>query len=357
MEINSSPIKHRISEPCWLSLSVVIANFNNAPKLEKCLQSIRSQDYSQEKIEILVTDGGSTDTSQEIARKYKAEFIEGGYQDNQEARRFWGIKKARNEIVAIIDTDNLLPYQTWFKDMVTPFLNDSEIFASQTLRYAYRKNDTLFNRYCALFGANDPVALYLKKQDRLPYYYSSWKLKGCAHDQGIYYKVKFDQDLPTVGSNGFLVRRKLLEKVLTIPEDLFHIDIIFDLVKLGYQNIAFVKNTIIHETGDSFRRLIKKRIDYFQKHSIKLVDRRRYKIYDSKNIKDNLLLVEYIFFTLTILKPFLDACRGFRKKKDAAWFMHPLVCLMFLYAYGYVVIQKFILKKNKKKIFKSFTAK
>lgn len=330
-------------EILWPTLSIVMVNRNSASKMQKSLESINSQDYPKDLIEILVIDGGSTDDSREVAEKYGAQFIEGGYSDNQEARRSVGAERAKNEIIAWIDTDNYLPYNSWLRDMVRPFLDDPEIFASQTLRYQYRKKDSLFNRYCALFGINDPVAFYFGKADRLPYYYDRWKLKGKAIDKGKYYKVEFYTDnLSTVGCNGFLIRNEIVKKVINVPENFFHIDVIFDLVKLGHTKIAFVKNGIIHETSDTLGKLIRKRISYFNNHSVDLVDRRRYKIYDSDSIKDNLLLIKYILFTVTMVKPFFDALRGFIAKPDFTWFIHPLVCWMFLYAYGYSVVQKSI---------------
>jgi len=325
------------------NLSIIIVNRNSAKMLNQCLNAIKKQEYPESKIEILVIDGSSTDNSKEISEKYGAKFIEGGFSDNMEARRFVGVKNSENEILVFIDTDNYLPYASWLQDMTEPF-DDDEIFASQTLRYKYRKEDTILNRYNALFGANDPVAFYFNKQDRLPYYYKNWKLKGEAADKGKYYKIKISDDLSTIGCNGFLIRKKVLEKVLTVPENFFHTDIILDLVKLGYCNIAVVKNDIIHETSDSLKKLIRKRTNYFENHVIKLSDRRRYKIYDSKNMTDNLLLLKYIIFTVTIIKPVLDSFRGFIKKADVAWFVHPIICFVFLYSYGYVTIKRLIFK-------------
>ena len=49
------------------TISVVIATHNSSRTLGRCLQSIRSQEYPQEKIEIIISDGASTDTTREIA--------------------------------------------------------------------------------------------------------------------------------------------------------------------------------------------------------------------------------------------------------------------------------------------------
>jgi glycosyltransferase involved in cell wall biosynthesis len=52
------------------SVSVILATLNSGAILKKSLQSVRSQNYDQSKIEIIVADGGSTDETIEILKKY-----------------------------------------------------------------------------------------------------------------------------------------------------------------------------------------------------------------------------------------------------------------------------------------------
>jgi glycosyltransferase involved in cell wall biosynthesis len=52
------------------NISVLIPTLNAASVLESCLKSIRSQNYPQEKLEIIVADGGSTDATVGIASNY-----------------------------------------------------------------------------------------------------------------------------------------------------------------------------------------------------------------------------------------------------------------------------------------------
>lgn len=328
----------------WPTLSVVMVNRNDARRMKTSLESIRMQDYPKEKIEILIIDGGSTDTSETVAKEFGAKFIEGGFAGNQEARRGVGATHAKNEILVYLDTDNYLPHSEWFQKMVHPLIEDREIFASQTLWYAYRKTDTLFNRYCSLFGVNDPVAYYLSKQDRLTHYQEKWVLKGSPEDKGNYYKIVFTEDLPTVGCNGFLIRREVLLKVVDDFNNFFHIDVIYDLIKRGHKNIAFVKDEVIHDTSATLLGNLKKRISYYASHSVELKNNRRYKVFDTKNKRDVILLLKYILYSVTIIKPLWDATKGFVKKPDIAWFMHPVACIAFLFAYGLAVIKNIIKK-------------
>src|ERR1022692_3824557 len=45
---------------------------NESARIDRCLASIRAQDYPYEKIEIIVPDQGSTDDTREKARSYGA---------------------------------------------------------------------------------------------------------------------------------------------------------------------------------------------------------------------------------------------------------------------------------------------
>ena len=53
-----------------ISFSIVIVNFNMEEFLEDALQSVVRQDYPKELVQLIVIDGGSTDHSVEIIKKY-----------------------------------------------------------------------------------------------------------------------------------------------------------------------------------------------------------------------------------------------------------------------------------------------
>lgn len=148
-----------------------------------------------------------------------------------------------------------------------------------------------------------------------------------------------------------LKKTALLESALPDRRDVTifnHSDAAYLMVAKGYNTFGFVKNKVIHKTSSGFiLNWIKKRIEsteclYFRKIP------RKYKVYDPKNFWDNLNLIKYIVFSLTIVKPLYDAGRGFLKVRDIAWFVHPIMCLAMLYTYSYVtikhVIRKYLLK-------------
>jgi glycosyltransferase involved in cell wall biosynthesis len=337
-------------------ISIIIATYNSERTLDHCLFSIREQRYPQEKIEIILVDAGSTDKTIEIGKKYKCKIIN-KKEVGAEAAKAYGVKAAKGELIADFGSDNILPEKNWLKKIIRPLIDNNDIIASYPLRYAYRKNDTVFNRYVALFGVNDPIPFYLGKADRQSYLYNNYELKGKIVKEKIshqdthvrrlmrnfsYFIVEFDtNNLPTVGANGFVIRKKILQKAKVEPENYFHIDVVYDLVKMGYNKFAVVDTSIIHDTADTLFSLLKKRSNYFSKLYLKKKDKRRYHIVSSS---DYLKLGLFIFYSLTFIQPLWISSKGYRKKPDIAWLVHPIFCFMIVVIYGYCVLANFSLR-------------
>src|SRR6185503_15848983 len=56
-------------------ISIIIPTFNSQKTLPVTLRSLAKQTYLKKKIEILIIDGGSTDKTVEIAKKYSCKII------------------------------------------------------------------------------------------------------------------------------------------------------------------------------------------------------------------------------------------------------------------------------------------
>jgi glucose-1-phosphate cytidylyltransferase len=327
------------------TISIVIPVLNSEKTLDRCLKSIKSQDYPQENIETLIIDGGSTDRTKEISEKYNCKFVEKGYKDGHEARKGVGLHASTGELVCYIDSDNILPNKAWLSQMAKPLVDNANTVASQTWRFGMKEDFSLLNRYCALLGANDPVVFYLGKSEKISWQGNSLQMNNIIDDNEAYVAVRFnEQTLPTVGGNGFLIRREILLKSNCEPEDFFHIDVVLDIVRQGYDEFALVKNEIYRNSPDTLTNLAYKRINYFTVHNPSHLFR-RYLIFDTTRVWDLINLSLFMFFTVTIIQPLLFSLRGFVKKRDIAWFLHPIVCWVFLLSYAYGSLQSNIKKK------------
>ncbi|TXI33633.1 MAG: glycosyltransferase family 2 protein [Niabella sp.] len=338
----------KLSKP---SVTIILITWNVERTISKVLKTIEEQDYPKKLIEVIAVDGDSSDSTVQILKKssLKIKVIRSPYPKDPEACRGVGLKKAKNEIICFIDSDNYLPHKKWLSKMIEPFMLEKNIVGSETLRFAYRKSDNILNRYFALIGSADPVGLYLGKADKISYLSDEWKLYGdVISSSKNYFLVQFAPNrFPTLGSNGFCAKRKLLLKGKSDPEHYFHIDVPLDLAKLGYTQYAVVRDVIIHDTATTLSNFLSKRAKYMRLHYQKRSSDRRYKVFDPKSNHDLFRIFLFIFFSLTLVQPTYIALKGYLAVRDRAWFMHPVFCFSIMSIYAYAVLEKFIKTKLK----------
>lgn len=319
------------------TISIVIPTYNSMRTLEECLKSIAEQDYPRDKVEIIIADGGSSDETIATVKKYGVDKILPNPLITGEAGKAVGVSAATKEIIALIDSDNVLEGKDWLKKMVEPF-KDSEIVGSEPLYFTYRKEDSLINRYCALLGMSDPLVLYLGNYDRYSYLTGKWSGMNISwHDQNGYLILKLDEkNIPTMGANGFLVRRKNLLQTTYEPY-LFDVDVVYQLVRAGENKFAKTKMGTIHlyaDTTSSFVRKQWRRIRdylYFKKTKMRTYP------WQELNVKG---LARFIAATVLIFPVVFSAFKGYSHMRDRAWFFHPIACWLTLLVYGSAVISR-----------------
>jgi len=313
------------------SVSVIMATLNSQPTLGRCLKSIREQNYDQDKIEILCADGGSTDNTHQIIKKYQGKIIPENTRSPEGAKSY-ALAIAQNEIILEVDDDNVLPDKNWLAKMISFFDKYPSITGVYPWRYHHNRSDKPLNRYFSLFGVNDPVALFLNRADRQSYISDKWQLAGKAKNKGDHFLVEFNtKNLSTVGANGFLIKRKLLNKAKVDPKHFFHIDVNWDLVNQGHNQYVVAKNDIYHISGEKFFKFFVKRKKYMENLYLKDLSNRRYLLYDKTRDKKKIIL--YSISALTLIGPIIKSIKGFVKIPDPAWFLHPIISLAMFWIY------------------------
>jgi glycosyltransferase involved in cell wall biosynthesis len=310
-------------------VSIIIPTRNSEKTLERCLDSIAKQNYPIEKVSLIIIDAFSTDKTVEIAKSFGAQVLINP-RITGEAGKAVGAKAAKSEILAFIDSDNVLPSNDWLTKMIVPIMNDQTIVASEPIYYSYDTKEPTLIRYCSLIGADDPLSLYLGFYGRYSYITDKWTdLSLDMQDMGLYCKINLGPGIiPTMGANGFVIRKNVLYKTQYFPY-LFDIDIIYDLINIGHNSFARVKTSIFHLYVITFTSYIKKthrRIrDYYKFNSL-----RKYP-WTKFNKKS---LLKFVFGVITIYPITGDAIKGYKRKPDTAWFLHWFVCFLTAYVYG-----------------------
>lgn len=315
-------------------VSILIPTLNSESVLGKCLESISIQDYPKDKIEIIVSDGGSVDKTLEIAQKYNAIVVKNKLKTAEAGKRV-ALDNSTGEFCALIDSDNILPSDKWLKEMIEPLLKNSEAVGSEPWKYTWRKNDGFVTRYCALIGMNDPLVHFLGNYDRFNLLTGKWtEVSHEEKDMGDYLLVNFDKrGIPTIGANGTVFRKDFLKNNIE-GGYLFDIDILSSFVqKNGRVSFIKVKNGIIHTFCESdigkFAKKQRRRVRDFLFHR-SVGDRK----YDWGN-SNSLGVLKFVLSCLFIFPLFFQAFKGYFKKKDFAWFFHPLACWITLWEYGW----------------------
>jgi len=317
------------------SISIVIPTYNSERTLAQCLESIARQDYPPEKVEVIIADGGSKDKTLEIAKKFDVDRILHNPLRTGEAGKAVGVEAAKNEIILLQDSDNVLNRRDWLRRMVEPF-EDTSIFGAEPLYYAYREEDSLITRFCALLGMNDPICLYLGNYDRYSYVTGKWtELNVKTRDGGNYLLFELDErNIPTIGANGFLVCAKALKRVKYKPY-LFDIDVVYQFTKMGQNRFAKVKIEIIHLFANDVRTFMRK--TYRRIRDYLFYERHGMRNYPWRHLS-RVRVLKFGLYTLLIVPIVRDSAKGYRKMPDKAWFFHPLACWLTLFTYGITFI-------------------
>lgn len=322
------------------TISVVIATFNSERTLGLCLQRVKEQSYDKRKIEVIIADGGSKDSTLKIAKDNNVKIVKvNPKKQNAEYNKGIGLKHTKNEIVLFLDHDNIMPHSNWLNNIVEPFMKDKEIIGVEPLRFHYDPKMTPLDRYFALFGGSDPVVYYLGKTSHLSYAQAKYNLFGKSKDMGSYYKITFSKkNIPALGGNGAALKKSLLLKYAkSDPQNFIHTDVVADLIRDGHNKYAIIKDTIIHLTNNKVLPFLARRKYFIEKYQLEEAFRRRYYIYDPK--KDKLKLLRYIILSVTLVIPLKDSIKGFIKVRDFAWFLHPFMCIAFVIIYSIPVFK------------------
>jgi glycosyltransferase involved in cell wall biosynthesis len=308
-----------------ISVSFIIPTLNAQKVLGKCLRSIAKQ-KTKLKYEIIIADGGSTDKTISIAKKFKAKIIKNPLK-TAEAGKAVGVKKAKGQYICLIDSDNIIPTNNWLEKMILPF-SDKKIIGSEPISFTYRKNAGLIERYSALIGANDPYAFVTGIYDRQNFINFRWTdLKLETKNFKDYLKIKLEKNkaIPTIGANGTIFRKSLFKNFKL--DYLFDIDLLTNLLITNSPlYFAKVKVGIIHTYCENN---IKK---FIRKQNRRIVDYYTYQNLRTFNWTTT-SPTKFIFYTILIFPPIYHSFVGFIHKPDTAWFFHLPACLITLYVY------------------------
>ena len=331
------------------SISIVTPTWNSPlPLFERVLRTLKNQEYPKNLLEHIVIDAGSVNNTIELAKKYGCDItVRSDLKIQEQVRASLGIKKAKNDIILMLQSDNIPTSKNWLKEMVQPFIDNKKVFCTFSAYNDYEKNMSITTRYGAFFGAGDPTLYYLGKSEKIPLLQKRYNKGNIIDETLAYWLVRFTKNtLPTLGDNGHMFLRSAMNKVNKDPNLYVHLDAFVDMLNQGYDTCGVIKNSVIHVITPSIFTYAKRRVQVKQTFYDGRRGKRKYLVFSWRSGKDVLNLIKFTIFSLTFIFPLYESIKGYIRIRDKAWFLHPIICFLIILSYGQSEIVWFFRKRS-----------
>lgn len=325
----------------WPKVTLFFSALNDAQRMERCLKSIRKQDYPKKLLDLVVVDDGSSDNTVQISRKYGARtYINpGGY-----IYKNWmiAVRKSKGEFFFPCETDHVLGGADFIKKMVLPMLKDDRIVASFTDERLAKDMHWTARFLCYATAQADPLLEFLfdKIENKIVEKHKGYSL------------CKFDEKLQPAVRMFF--RKRYFKKTLNWKsDDYFDHDYVINCVRAGYPYFAYVPFPgYFHYHSTSLKHLVTKRVRNIQKHFLPYYKNTEYVILDTGNKSQVFKLVLFVLYANTIILPTLRGIFRAIKFKDLVLLTEPIITISITDALLFAFIKdkqgrKFILDSLK----------
>ena len=263
-------------------ISSIIPTYNSEKTIKKCLTSILSQDYPD--LEVLIVDGGSKDKTIDICKNFPVKII--SLQKNIVGfSRQIGVDESTGDVCAFIDSDVVLPSETWLSRIVRHFYDDAPFPIAGVFSLGlYEKKLPAHNRLMIVTGPKNPP------------------------------KIVSIKDYFPVGTGHTIILKNVIHKVGGFRKDLRRgqdFELTDRILRAGYCFIYAEDLKSYHLYADSWLNLIKKML-------------RTYKIEVMQGYPKNpSLSPKNIMLDLMLIPSFYKALLGFKKDRDWVWLLLP----------------------------------
>jgi len=123
------------------TVSVIVPAYNAERDIAKLIGSLLDLDYPKELLEIIIVDNNSNDRTKETVNQYPVKLLEEKNIQSSYAARNKGIRNAKGEIIAFIDSDCVATPQ-WIKEGVNILVSESADLVGGKVEFVYSKENT-----------------------------------------------------------------------------------------------------------------------------------------------------------------------------------------------------------------------
>ena len=206
-------------------VSINIPTYNSERTIKKCLESVKSQTYSN--IEVIVIDSYSYDQTVKIAKRYGAKVL---FERGLPSQRMLGIKKSKGEYILLLDSDQVLEFEA----------------VETCVRKCQEDFDALVLREKSIHNEKNIISRIL-----------AYNMQIVQQDLDVYYGTALPR----------FFRASMLKIINSIPSDIGYFDHAFiyhEILRLGAK-VNYVDAYIYHYEVDSTVKFLKKFYNYYGK--------------------------------------------------------------------------------------------
>ena len=309
--------------------SFVIPTYNSGVKIRRCLESIRSQDYPQDKVQLLIADGGSTDGTIDITREYGARIVA-----NPDRLAEYGVKAGmklvQRELAVVFADDNALVGRGWLSAVDEIFRQEHQA-AAFWCRLVAAESDPPINHYFALIQS-EPLSFMVNRY--LGKYLASAAMKEA---DGVSYRVfEAIPGMPLVwGANGLTCRTAFIKPVWDTDRYLGDNDAFQIMIEQGHRIVCYSEDLLVfHHHVTSLFQWRDKWKRNFEKHFLANLQSRNLGWLYLPHFKAKVILWA-VYSLIPVFSTTHAAFLAFRDR-DWHWLYHPTAS--FLQAMTYLEI-------------------
>ncbi|GAB3478880.1 glycosyltransferase family 2 protein [Marinomonas epiphytica] len=145
-------------------ITIIIATFNSMHVLPKVLEAIGNQSYPQNKITVMLVDGGSSDETVKYGTEKNC-IVKKNPRTEPVYAKFIGFSEAETELIIYLDHDEVYENQYCLEHQVK-LLIDNDLKVVLSTGYVNPPSEHLINDYINEYG--DPFSLFVYRISKAP---------------------------------------------------------------------------------------------------------------------------------------------------------------------------------------------
>lgn len=326
-------------------VSIMIATFNSGKILSRTLDSLVSQSYPREKMDIMIVDGGSTDNTLELAEKYGCRILINEKTEPVNAKLI-GANNALGKYLVTLDHDEVLENERSIELKVRALQDNPNCKVALCSGYKRPKDYPGLNEYISEFG--DPFSLFVYRFPKSDFFFGK-KLRGkykVNKDENEYFVVDFLSQKSSIIMELCCVATMIdLDYFKKIPNAFVDagtmVHLFYHMLEEGTGSVIVLKNdAVVHYSADSLKAYYPK-LKWRVCNNIHFTNMANSGFTGRTEHQTGVKIRKYFFipYTLLIVPALFDSIYYSLSRKNAAYLLHIIFCwyLMFQICFQYLI--------------------